>query len=104
MGVQRVHCRQRRQGADHQNIAVGKVNDAQDAVHHGVAERDQGIDASQHDAIDELLYECVQPIYPTMCSNYGYHPINELNCKNTDIFFLIMIANLSIFMIFNIIK
>ena len=81
MRVQGVHPGKGGQRADHQNVTVGKVNNAQDAVHHGIAERDQGVDAAEHDPVDDLLYECVQLIVPTRCSNNSYHPTNELNCK-----------------------
>ena len=63
-GVQGVHGGERGERADHQNIAVSKVNNAQNAIHHGIAQRDQRVDASQHHTVDQLLYECIQRLYP----------------------------------------
>jgi hypothetical protein len=51
--------RQRHHGADHGHLAMGEVDQFQDAVHHGVAQGHQGIDAAQHQAVDELLGEDV---------------------------------------------
>jgi hypothetical protein len=36
---------------------MGEVDQPQDAVHHGVADGDQGIKTAQGEAVDELLYE-----------------------------------------------
>jgi hypothetical protein len=41
--------------ADHEHLAVGEVDQADDAVDHGVAQGDQGIHAAQHQAVDDLL-------------------------------------------------
>ena len=59
-GQQRIHHRQRDHGADHHHFAVGEVDQLEDAVHHGVAQRDQGVDAAQHQAVDELLEKNIQ--------------------------------------------
>ncbi len=40
-------------GANHDDVAVGEVQHLCDAVHHGVAQRDDGVDASQADPADE---------------------------------------------------
>jgi hypothetical protein len=42
-------------GAQHVNVAVREVDEPQHAVDHGVAERDQGVDRPQGEAVDELL-------------------------------------------------
>jgi hypothetical protein len=49
---------------DHPHIApgskkftVGEVDQLDDTVYHGVAQRDQGVQASQGDAVDQLLNE-----------------------------------------------
>jgi hypothetical protein len=34
---------------------MGEIDEFDDAVDHRVAERDQGIDAAQHEPVDELL-------------------------------------------------
>ena len=44
-------------GADHVDLAVGKVDHADDAVDHRVADGDQRIDRTQRQAIDQLLGE-----------------------------------------------
>src|SRR6266446_1563604 len=44
-------------GADHEHIAVGKINEAQDAIDHGIAQRDQRINRTQCKAVDQLLKE-----------------------------------------------
>ena len=46
-----------RQRADHQHLAVGEVDQVDDPVDHRVAERDQRIDAAEHEAVDDLLDE-----------------------------------------------
>ena len=38
--------------ADHDDIAVGKVQHLGDAVHHGVAQRDEGVNAAQTESAD----------------------------------------------------
>jgi hypothetical protein len=43
------------EGADHEDVAVGEVDEAQHAVDHGVAEGDQGVDRAKGQAIEELL-------------------------------------------------
>ena len=43
------------EGADHEHLAVGEVQDTQDAEDQGIADGDEGIGAAQHDAIGELL-------------------------------------------------
>ena len=43
------------EGADHEDVAVGEVDHAQDAVDHRVAEGDEGVDAAQRGAADEQV-------------------------------------------------
>src|SRR5690606_7135809 len=58
-----------RHGADHDDVAVREIDEADDAVHHRVAQRDQRVDAAQRQAIDELLYKDVhRGSEPAMCS------------------------------------
>jgi len=40
-------------GAQHVDIAMGEVDEAHDSVHHGVSQRDQGIDAA-HDLLCDV--------------------------------------------------
>ena len=44
-------------GAHHVDVAVREVDEAQDAVHHRVAERDQRVDRPERQAVDQLLEE-----------------------------------------------
>ena len=41
--------------ADHEHFAMGEIDQAQDAVDHRVAERDQGVDRPDRQGVDELL-------------------------------------------------
>ena len=45
------------EGAHHEDVRVREVDEAQDAVDHRVAERDQGVDGPQGEAVQELLEE-----------------------------------------------
>ena len=46
--------------AQHQDIAVGEVDEAQDAVHHGVADGDEAIERTQREGIEKVLEEQFQ--------------------------------------------
>ena len=48
-----------RKGTDHQNIAMGEVDELQKSVDHAVAKCDQGIDRPEGETIDQLLKELV---------------------------------------------
>ena len=50
------------QRSHHQHFTMGKVDQPDDAVHHGVAQRYQGIHAAQHQTIDDLLYEGIHKL------------------------------------------
>ena len=43
--------------ADHEDVAVGEIDHADDAVDHRVADGDQAVDRTERDAVDELLDE-----------------------------------------------
>jgi hypothetical protein len=45
------------EGADHEDLAVGKVDQLDDAVHHRVAQCDDGVDTTKHQSVDDLLDE-----------------------------------------------
>jgi hypothetical protein len=52
------HRRQHEHGdhrPQHEQVAVREVDQLEDAVHHGVAERDQRVDGSDREAVDQLL-------------------------------------------------
>ena len=51
------HPHDRHVGRHHQQVAVGKVDEPQDAVNQGVADGDEGIETAQGQAVDELLQE-----------------------------------------------
>ena len=54
--------------ADHHDFAVREVDELDDAVDHRVAERDDGVDAAERQAVDHLLQEDVQrlPVEPAL--------------------------------------
>jgi len=56
---QQVDDREGGEGADHDHFPVGEVDQAHDAVHHGVAQGHQGVDAPQNQAVDDLLQKDV---------------------------------------------
>ena len=43
------------EGADHQHVAMGEVDQAENAIHHRVAQRDDCVHAADHEAVDDLL-------------------------------------------------
>ena len=45
------------EGADHEHVAVGEVDELHDAVHHRVAQGDQGVDEAQLQPVDDVLRE-----------------------------------------------
>jgi hypothetical protein len=47
-------------GAHHIDIAVREVDKLQHAVHHGVADGDQGVNTACLDTVDQLLEENLQ--------------------------------------------
>src|SRR3984893_7990592 len=51
----------RDKGADHVDLAMGKIDHADDAVHHRVADRDQPVDRPQSQAVDQLLQKICHP-------------------------------------------
>ena len=57
---------QRDEAADHENIAMGEIDHADDAIDHGVADGDQAVDRAEHEAVDQLLGEIIHvlPLEP----------------------------------------
>src|SRR2546421_283471 len=53
---------QRDKAADHENVAMSKIDHADNAIDHGVADGDQAIDRAEHNAVDELLGEIVHAL------------------------------------------
>ena len=51
------HPHDRHVSRHHQQVAVGKIDQPQDAVHQGVADGDEGVETAQRQAVDELLEE-----------------------------------------------
>ena len=47
------------EGAQHVDVAVREVDEAQHPVHHRVAERDEGVDRAERQPVDQLLEERV---------------------------------------------
>ena len=50
---------QRDKAADHEDIAMGEIDHADDAIDHRVADGDQAIDRAEYNAVDQLLGEIV---------------------------------------------
>ena len=50
---------QRDEAADHENVAMGEIDHADDAIDHGVADGDQAVDRAEHEAVDQLLGEII---------------------------------------------
>ena len=50
---------QRDEGREHEHVAVGEVDHADDAEHHRIADGDEAIDRAQRQPVDELLNEIV---------------------------------------------
>lgn len=48
-------CVEAGKSADHQDVTVGEVDELEQPVDHTVAERDQGIDRAEREAVDQLL-------------------------------------------------
>ena len=48
---------QRDEGADHEDVAMGEIDHADDAVDHRVADGDQPVDRAERQPVDELLDE-----------------------------------------------
>ena len=53
---------QRDEAADHEDVAMGEIDHADDAVDHRVADRDQAVDRAEHEAVDELLGEIIHAL------------------------------------------
>ena len=53
---------QRDEAADHENIAMGEIDHADDAVDHRVADGDQAVDRAEHEAVDQLLGEIIHAL------------------------------------------
>ena len=49
-------------GTNHVNVAVGKVEQLENAIDHGIAEGDEGVDAAQGQAVDQGLGEEVEEV------------------------------------------
>ena len=45
------------EGPDHEDVRMGEVDEAQDAVHHRVPEGDQRVDGAKRETVQELLEE-----------------------------------------------
>jgi hypothetical protein len=47
---------------------MGEIDHADDAVDHGVADRDQPVDRAEHEAVDQLLREIIHLLPCRACS------------------------------------
>jgi len=69
--LQQAHYRPAGEGPHHQHLAVGKVDQVDDAVNHGVAKRDQRVHTPQDQAIDDLLKKDIDGASPRGCRIVG---------------------------------
>ena len=65
-------------GCHHHDIAVGKVDQAQDAEHHGQADGHQGVQAAQAKGIDQLLDGINYQVHASFCSCIRYRDMCSL--------------------------
>ena len=68
-------AKKQQEGADHEQIAVGEVDHGQDAVHHGVAQGDQRIDAADLEGVEELLEDVGHVVF------MGWRWQNRRTCR-----------------------
>ena len=55
------------EGREHEQVAVGEIDHADDAEHHRVADGDESVDRAERQPIDQLLQEIIHaPIRPPM--------------------------------------
>ena len=52
--------------SDHENFPMSEVDQPKDAIHHGVAQCDKGIDHPNGETVDELLEENFLPRHGTI--------------------------------------
>ena len=64
---------QGREGAEHENVTMGKIDHADDAVDHRVADCDKAVDGSKSQPVGELLDEVLHIISP------GCDPIGRIS-------------------------
>lgn len=63
--AERDQHQERNQGdeaADHEDVAMGEVDHADDAIDHRVAYGDQAVDRAEHEAVDQLLGEIIHAL------------------------------------------
>jgi hypothetical protein len=79
-----VETRHQDKGQDrtpHEDVAMGEIDELDDPVDHGVAERDQRKDRSARDAVNRLLNEEVEPVHeainPKSMVSDGFPPTSE---------------------------
>jgi hypothetical protein len=59
-------------GAHHEDVAVGEVDHGEDAVHHGVAQGDEGVNAPQLQGVQDVLGQDLQHYYGLLFSVFGF--------------------------------
>jgi hypothetical protein len=64
--VKHIDRGERDHGTHHEHVAMREVDDAQNPVHHGVAEGDDGVNATKNKSIDDLLNKNVQFSFPKL--------------------------------------
>jgi hypothetical protein len=69
---------QREECAQHEQVAVGEVDQLDDAVHHRVADRDEREERPRGEAVDELLEEDVARPGGGDCEECQHHPLSAM--------------------------
>ena len=65
--------RERQPRAQGEDVAVGEVDELQDAVDEGVAQGDQRVEAADGDAVDQGLEKCVEEAWPQVSNGLPVH-------------------------------
>ena len=71
---QPLHGEERAEGADHEDLGVGEVDQAQHAVDEGVAERDQRVDRARGQPVDGEAPELLEAVAVTQDCDIGRFP------------------------------
>jgi hypothetical protein len=63
--------------SDHEYVPVRKIDEAQNAIHHGVTERDERVNGTQRQAVDELLKELDQARWDGIARSIHAESVNS---------------------------
>ena len=69
--------------AEHQHVAMGEVDEAQDAINHRVAQRDERVDESQRQTVDQLLEQPIHAVAESRIDGVHQLELPSLTCRMT---------------------